>query len=266
MEQRSDYWKNSVHDANFKDLMGQRFGRLIAIVPIGLNKNGNTIWQCKCDCGSIKNILNSSLTSGRTKSCGCLRSETTSKRQFKNLIDMRFGMLRIIEYIGKDDKGHSKWKCICDCGNETCKISSDLISGVQSCGCLLITCRLGDKHWNWKGGISYEPYCPLFNDDLRRRIRLFFDNECVLCGKSTKENGQELSCHHVEYNKSACCDGLPVHFAALCKRCHTKTNNNRSWWETVIHRIIDEIYDGRSYYTKEEYKYIHRSDFYSSSS
>ena len=116
--------------------------------------------------------------------------------------------------------------------------------------------RLGELSSNWRGGISFEPYCPKFNQDLKERVRAFFDNTCITCGKTTKENGKALSVHHVEYDKSACCDGKPVHFAAMCHRCHSKTNFDRERWEAMMHRIIDEIYNGRSYYTKEEYKKI----------
>lgn len=118
--------------------------------------------------------------------------------------------------------------------------------------------RCGEESSNWRGGISFEPYCPKFNNDLRRRIRAFFEYRCVACGKHTKENitsngdSWQLSCHHVEYNKSACCDGKPVRFAALCIKCHNRTNHSRERWEVMIHRIIDEIYDGKSYFTKEE--------------
>jgi hypothetical protein len=111
----------------------------------------------------------------------------------------------------------------------------------------------GDKCYAWKGGISFEPYCPKFNKDLRRRIRSFFGYRCVTCGKSTEENTKSLSCHHIEYRKTACCDNLPVQFAALCAKCHAKTNHDRERWESMMHRIIDEIWSGRSYFTKEEW-------------
>jgi len=110
----------------------------------------------------------------------------------------------------------------------------------------------GSNHPNWKGGISCKPYCPKWTKELRRRIRAFFNYECVTCGKTTAENGKQLSCHHVTYDKNACCDEKPVQFAALCMRCHVKSNYERSRWEAMLHRIIDEIYDGRSYYTREE--------------
>lgn len=119
--------------------------------------------------------------------------------------------------------------------------------------------RCGSLSPSWKGGISFEPYCPLWTPELRRRIRAFFNYECIICGKSQDDNGQAMSCHHVEYNKMACCDGKLVHFVAVCRECHGKTGGleqNRNRWEAIIHQIIDEIYDGRSYFTKEEWKEI----------
>jgi len=114
----------------------------------------------------------------------------------------------------------------------------------------------GNNAPGWRGGISFEPYCPKFNNGLKLRARAFFDFRCMICGKNEAVNGKCLSIHHVEYNKAACCDGKPVRFAALCHSCHSKTNHNRTRWEAMLHRCIDEIWGGRSYYTKEEYAEI----------
>lgn len=116
----------------------------------------------------------------------------------------------------------------------------------------------GEKGPGWRGGISFEPYCPKFNNELKLRARAFFDHRCMICGKDETINGKCLSIHHVEYNKAACCDGKPVQFAALCHSCHSKTNHDRARWEAMLHRIIDEIYEGRSYYTKEEWEALRR--------
>lgn len=115
---------------------------------------------------------------------------------------------------------------------------------------------VGENSPMWRGGISFEPYCPLWTKELRQRIRVFFNNECVICGKTKTENKQELSCHHISYDKMICCNDKPVKFATLCRSCHTKTNHDRDRWEAMLCRIIDEIYNGKSYYTKEEYKNI----------
>lgn len=66
-----------------KDITGQRFGRLVAIRPNG-EQGKNTKWLCRCDCGNETTTNVSSLIRGKTKSCGCLRKESTSKRFTKH--------------------------------------------------------------------------------------------------------------------------------------------------------------------------------------
>lgn len=61
------------------DLTGQRFGRLSVVSREQNNKNNKAMWLCKCDCGNLKTILGSHLTSGNTQSCGCQRKDTMQK-------------------------------------------------------------------------------------------------------------------------------------------------------------------------------------------
>lgn len=62
------------------DLTGKRFGRLTVAALDGPAKGGQLKWICKCSCGSPpKSIRGVMLKSGKTKSCGCLRSETAAK-------------------------------------------------------------------------------------------------------------------------------------------------------------------------------------------
>lgn len=179
--------------------------------------------------------------------------------KFIDLTGRRFGRLIAMRRIGTKNL-RAYWQCECDCGNHVNVSNTSLIQGhTKSCGCYNREKAIGCNNPNWNNGSSFEPYCPLFNNELRKRIRLFFENQCVVCGKPQSENltttGRvlQLACHHVEYDKESCCDGKPVHFAALCVNCHGKTNFNRQRWESMLHRIIDEIYNGKSYYTKEEY-------------
>lgn len=55
----------------FIDRTGARFGRLVAVAY-----GGNRRWLCQCDCGVSKTIRSGDLTTGRTKSCGCLNRES----------------------------------------------------------------------------------------------------------------------------------------------------------------------------------------------
>ena len=56
------------------DIMGQRFGKLVALTPFHkLNdKKKEMWWNCKCDCGNICKVRGISLRRGDTMSCGCL--------------------------------------------------------------------------------------------------------------------------------------------------------------------------------------------------
>jgi hypothetical protein len=110
--------------------------------------------------------------------------------------------------------------------------------------------EIGDKHHSWRGGISFEPYCPKFNDEFKERVRGFWGHKCGVCGKTQKENGKKLSIHHVNYKKMACCDNTPPIFIALCHSCHSKTGGNRIGWEYNLTEYIMIYCDGESYLPK----------------
>ncbi len=63
-----------------KDITGIKFGRLTAIKQVGKSGSHN-VWLFKCECGNEINLKRVQVTKNNpTKSCGCLRKETTSKR------------------------------------------------------------------------------------------------------------------------------------------------------------------------------------------
>lgn len=66
----------------YDDLTGETFGRL-TVVGFGSRRNRGRFWLCQCSCGgedSIKEVITGDLTSGKTKSCGCLRREISVKK------------------------------------------------------------------------------------------------------------------------------------------------------------------------------------------
>lgn len=237
------------------DLIGQRFGRLV-VTALDEVVHCKARWKCICDCGNETVTFGHNLISGNTSSCGCYKKESTHKRCFVDITGKRYGNLVVLRCTNETSHNDLLWECQCDCGNRIITASLGP-KGRISCGCVLRNkFKYGAGNPNWKGGISYEPYCPRFNNDLKQRVREFFNNECIICGRNKHDNKKNLSVHHVEYNKQACCDGKPAHFAALCSKCHAKTNSNRARWEYILHIIIDEIYYSRSYYTIEEYRSI----------
>lgn len=62
------------------DYKGKRFGKLVVIKCVGSNSQGNSLWECKCDCGNVIIAHSQRLRLGKSKSCGCLSSELTAER------------------------------------------------------------------------------------------------------------------------------------------------------------------------------------------
>jgi hypothetical protein len=64
-----------------KKLKGLRFGRLQAIAPTKVRKDGKIVWECQCDCGETVFVISKNLISGNTKSCGCLKRDLDIARK-----------------------------------------------------------------------------------------------------------------------------------------------------------------------------------------
>lgn len=65
-----------------KDLTGQGFGRLTVTGPSEKRlRDGESWWHVQCACGNVRELRRSSLVKGDTRSCGCLRRETTAENQ-----------------------------------------------------------------------------------------------------------------------------------------------------------------------------------------
>jgi hypothetical protein len=62
---------------NIKNLIGQRFGRLVVTEYAGATAGGKAQWTTVCDCGVETVKTGVYLRKGITKSCGCLRGENT---------------------------------------------------------------------------------------------------------------------------------------------------------------------------------------------
>ena len=61
------------------DITGKQYGRW-TVLGRGPNSNKNKMWFCRCECGKERLIQYSALSSGDSKSCGCLRSELNTER------------------------------------------------------------------------------------------------------------------------------------------------------------------------------------------
>lgn len=55
------------------DLTGRRFGRWIVLnrTTNCSDRDHHTRWNCKCDCGTHRMVIGTSLSNGQSRSCGC---------------------------------------------------------------------------------------------------------------------------------------------------------------------------------------------------
>lgn len=134
-----------------KNIIGQQFGHLTVlgrgdnyISPKGKKESQ---WWCICDCPAHNIILVkiTNLTSGNTKSCGCLNKEKATERIIqagkncaKDLRGQSFGELIALAPTDKRNNNSVVWECKCSCGKIHYVSAHDLLNHrVESCGCNL---------------------------------------------------------------------------------------------------------------------------------
>lgn len=87
------------------DITGKRFGKWLVVEKVeGTQGVCNSIWKCKCDCGTEKSIKGINLIRGKSKSCGCLKTRICTDRFSKH------GM--------SDTKVYQSWEAMiarCEC-------------------------------------------------------------------------------------------------------------------------------------------------------
>jgi len=66
--------RERVSKRRLRDLVGQRFGRLL-VIGRAANKGCHVGWLCQCDCGEMREVVSSNLSRRHSMSCGCLCSE-----------------------------------------------------------------------------------------------------------------------------------------------------------------------------------------------
>lgn len=204
-----------------RDLTGLKFGKLTVVSPTNKRSSGCVVWRCICDCGNTRLIPSQSLTTGNTKSCGCLYST--------NLVGKRFGKLLVLELV--PSKGRRFYRCLCDCGKQSTVRAAHLKgSKISSCGCMQGNKGLeyGDASFNSlystyiRGakirGLSFELSKEIF--------KILTQSDCYYCGvkpylvvKRSRNNGNYtyMGVDRVD-NSSGYIDGNVVPCCIKCQR------------------------------------------------
>lgn len=214
------------------DMTGQRFGRLAVIRRNGSRKKGRgclALWLCACDCGVELTVDGSSLRSGNTSSCGCVRREKLAAaaklRNRSRALDLkgqRFGRLTADRRLPAGE-----WLCLCDCGSAHRVLTYLLRSGaVKSCGCLRKEMSAARSRERTVESPSYGGA----HHRVRRRRGVASDQQCVDCGSAADEWSYDHTDEHEFINELGhAYSGNPQCYLPRCRSCHRLFDNSKRW-------------------------------------
>jgi len=90
----------------------------------------------------------------------------------------------------------------------------------------------GENHFNWQGGVSFEPYGKEFNDELKLFIRQRDNFTCQFCG--IRESGRAHDVHHIDHDKK---NGSELNLITLCQEHNKSANYNRDKWQFLFETL-----------------------------
>jgi hypothetical protein len=175
-----------------KDISGMRFGKLIAAYPTRQRQGRQVLWYCDCDCGNSTQVIQSHLSNGTTKSCGCGMS-SHDYGGIKNKDRKTLSFMRIT--ISTAKKRNIKWELSFDdlrllifsscfyCGKQPMLDSSGLV-------------RNGIDRYNSSDGYiknNCVPCCAICN--LAKRT-LHGDDFIALCKRITALHSEKIKDNH----------------------------------------------------------------------
>ena len=168
-----------------KNLKGNKFNRLTVLKQSESRLYGNTkkrMWMCKCDCGNELILNTSALTSGNTKSCGCLHNEKSKENSIKSRYK-----------ISKKDAGFNNvknsYKSNALSRNKSFELTEDELKVLFKSNCYYC----GDEPSNIMKS-SYYNYTYNGIDRIDNNIGYTKDNSvscCYMCNRSKNNNTEK---------------------------------------------------------------------------
>ncbi|MCK4529174.1 hypothetical protein KAW18_17560, partial [candidate division WOR-3 bacterium] len=111
-------------------------------------------------------------------------------------------------------------KCICDKGHIVYMSLYAIMHGHECLVCEIAN-RSGSNNPNWKGGISGEPYCPIWKDkEYAEAIKQRDGYKCMNPYCNSKDP-KDLVRHHINYNIQDC---RLKNIITTCRGCNSSAN------------------------------------------
>lgn len=185
--------------------------------------NNHTKLYYKCSKGHVHNIRRINWKNGN-RCPTCAGNARPTIKYIRESFEREGYILLSKEYITCDTKLHY----ICSKGHNHSMTWSNWNKKRRCPTCddikrSIINSGVGNR--NWLGGISYEPYCPIWSDkEYKEDIKLRDGYKCLnpICSKKDSR----LHIHHIDYNKKNC---EYKNVITLCGSCNAKANFDREW-------------------------------------
>ena len=189
---------------------------------------GAVMWLCKCRCGIERFVSSSSLSAGKSKSCGCIgkvrlisENKNNKHKRLQKLVGTKFNEFIIEDLLEVKEGLESIFSCRCSCGEELILKQSQLKDNRESCGHLL----RGEHHWNYNHELTEEERIannsrgsnPRYQS-FRRSVLKRDGNKCVICDFHREK---DMRVHHLySWNTHAELRYEIGNAVTLCPRCH----------------------------------------------
>ena len=141
-------------NGNFKNLVGQKFGKLTVVKydkersDLNSNKCTRSYWICKCDCGSEPiSVRADALIGGVRLSCGCEKKARLLSKTIQRLQGSVWGNLIYVRFV-KRVKTNNYILVRCTCGNQEV-VNEKMLKKITECS----VCR--DKHALKKHSVNF---------------------------------------------------------------------------------------------------------------
>lgn len=100
------------------------------------------------------------------------------------------------------------------------------------------TFKSGPNHPGWIDGLSRNGYSSEFNKELKLKIRTRDNFTCCRCGKTEREELEELNrvlcVNHIDFKKD---NYSEKNLNTLCLKCNVQINRDRDYWTNYFNNL-----------------------------
>lgn len=180
------------------DLTGRRFGKWKAIRFLG---GTLALWECICDCGTIRKVTGQGLRQRTSTQCKSCALTSRFARQNSVYIGTRFGKWTVLSIHG------NKSECRCDCGIvktvKSCSLRSGTSTKCVRCG---LAPRLLGEEGSFRQVINGYKVTAIGKGLVweldRDYARILMKKPCFYCGKLPNE--EPITAKTVRYGHGIC--------------------------------------------------------------